>query len=58
MRCLQEKGYVTVDIAEKEGLHKLNLSGGAEWGGRGGVGWVGWGGVGWGGVMGGLGWLG
>lgn len=25
--CLQEKGYVTADVAEKEGLHKLNLSG-------------------------------
>ena len=25
--ALQEKGYVTADVAEKEGLHQLKLSG-------------------------------
>ena len=25
--CLQEKGYVTADVAEAEGLHQLKLSG-------------------------------
>lgn len=25
--CVQEKGYVTADVAEREGLHKLSLSG-------------------------------
>lgn len=25
--CLQEKGYVTADVADAEGLHQLKLSG-------------------------------
>ena len=27
LTCLQEKGYVTADVADAEGLHQLKLSG-------------------------------